>query len=189
MLPAVVGQLRNTRFTPHSLAALANQDSERQTAPQNLQATGGIALTIAHELLRLLHVGVRRRQRRLKYAQRLASKLESLMQIADPEIADTNTNTSETYLRMVLRQHTPPKLKRLLSHHQSFLVPPKVKVCGSEIVHCVACSGECQSPPKPKQPKPFHLFEDGSPAAHAAKTQASSLPSSELLGAAQGHGT
>ena len=41
MLPAVVGQLRNTRFTPHSLAALANQDSERQTAPQNLQATGG----------------------------------------------------------------------------------------------------------------------------------------------------
>ena len=138
MLPAVVGQLRNTRFTPHSLAALANQDSERQTAPQNLQATGGIALTIAHELLRLLHVGVRRRQRRLKYAQRLASKLQSSMQIADLEIVDANIQTCDTYLRMVLRQHTPPKLKRLLSHHKSILVPPKVRVRVGEIVHCGA---------------------------------------------------
>ena len=135
MLPAVVGQLRNTRFTPHSLAALANQDSERQTTPQNLQATGGIALTIAHELLRLLHVGVRRRQRRLKYAQRLASNLQSSMQIPDPEIVDANIQTCDTYLRMVLRQHTLLKLKRFLSHHQSFLVPPKVRVRVGKSAH------------------------------------------------------
>ncbi len=57
-LPTVVEQLRSTRFTPHSLAALANQGSERRTAPHNLQASGCIALTIAKELLRLLHVGV-----------------------------------------------------------------------------------------------------------------------------------
>ena len=38
---------------------------------------------MANELLRLLDVGVRRRKRRLKYAQRLASTLESSMQIAD----------------------------------------------------------------------------------------------------------
>ena len=44
---------------------------------------GGIAHTMAHELLRLLDVGVRRRQRRLKNAQCLASKLESLTQITD----------------------------------------------------------------------------------------------------------
>jgi hypothetical protein len=34
---------------------------------------------MAHELLRLFDVGVRRRKRRLKYAQRLASKLESIL--------------------------------------------------------------------------------------------------------------
>ena len=146
MLPAVVGQLRNTRFTPHSLAALANQDSERQTAPQNLQATGGIDLTMAHELLRLLHVGVRRRQRRLKYAQRLASNLQSSMQIADPEIVDANIQTCDTYLRMVLRQHTLLKLKRFLSHHQSFLVPPKFRVRDGKVVYCFAWIRECQTP-------------------------------------------
>ena len=137
MLPAVVGQLRNTRFTPHSLATLANQDSERQTAPQNLQATGGIDLTMAHELLRLLHVGVRRRQRRLKYAQRLASKLKSSIHIADLHIVDANIHTYNTYLRMVLWQHTPLKLKCLLSHHNSILVPLKSRVSSSEIAHCL----------------------------------------------------
>jgi hypothetical protein len=78
------------------MAALASQDSERRTALQNLQATGGIvqsSVTIVHELLRLLHEGMRRRQRRLKYAQRLASKLQGSMQIADLEKADAKTQT------------------------------------------------------------------------------------------------
>ena len=54
---------------------------------------GGIAHTVAHELLRLLDVGVRRRQRRLEYAQSLASKLQSSMQIADFVTADTKVQT------------------------------------------------------------------------------------------------
>ena len=40
---------------------------------------GSIDFAMAHELLRLFDVGVRRRKRRLKYAQRLASKLESIL--------------------------------------------------------------------------------------------------------------
>ena len=138
MLPAVVGQLRNTRFTPHSLAALANQDSERQTAPQNLQATGGIDLTMAHELLRIFDVGVQRRQRRLKYAQRLATKLESSMEIAGLVIEKGNATTCFAYVRMILRQHTTKKLKRLLLHHKSILVPPKCSVRHGKIAHCSA---------------------------------------------------
>jgi hypothetical protein len=83
-------QLQKTRLhcTPHSLATLANQGSESHTAPQDSQATGGcIALTMAHELLRMFHVGMQRRQRRLKYAQRLASQRESSMHIAEVGIA------------------------------------------------------------------------------------------------------
>jgi hypothetical protein len=38
-------------------------------------------------------VGVRRRQRRLEYAQRLASKLQSSMQIADFATADAKVQT------------------------------------------------------------------------------------------------
>jgi hypothetical protein len=45
------------------------------------------------------------------------------------------TKPHRTYVWMVLRQHTLLKLKRLLSHNKSILVPPKVRVCGSEIVH------------------------------------------------------
>jgi hypothetical protein len=37
-----------------------------------------------------------------------------------------------TYVRMVLRQHTLQKLKRLLAYHKSILVPPKSRVRGSE---------------------------------------------------------
>jgi hypothetical protein len=40
-----------------------------------------------------------------------------------------------TYVRMVLGQYTPPKLKRLLLHHKSVLVPPKRSVRGSKIAH------------------------------------------------------
>ncbi len=98
------------------------------------------------------------------------------------------TTSRRTYVQMVLRQHTPPNLERLLSHHKSFLVPPKSRVRGSEIVYRIACSRERQPKPSP-QPKDHnitsHLCPDGSPAAHAAETQASSLASQELLGAAQ----
>jgi hypothetical protein len=175
-LLTVSGQLRNTRFTPHSLAALTNQGSERQNAPQNLQASGSIALTMVHELLRLLHVGVRQRQRCLKYAQRLASKLQSSMQIADLEIVDANIQTCDTYLRMVLRQHTLLKLKRLHSHHQSFLMPPKIRARVRKIADFDACSGECQPLPQLIHHKiKLHLCPDGSLAAHAVETQASSL--------------
>jgi len=91
---------------------------------------------MAHELLCMFDAGVRRRQRRLEYVQRLASKLESSMQIADLNKADTKIQTWNAYVRMVLRQHAPPKLKRLLLHHKSILVPPKSRVRGSEIAHC-----------------------------------------------------
>ncbi len=47
-LPTVAEQLHSASFTPHSLAALANQGSERRTAPRSLQASGSITLTIAN---------------------------------------------------------------------------------------------------------------------------------------------
>ena len=40
-----------------------------------------------------------------------------------------------TYVRVVLRQHTPSNLQRLLIHHKSILVPPKIRVCVGEIAH------------------------------------------------------
>ena len=88
--------------------------------------------------MRMCDVGVRRRQRRLEYAQRLASKLQSSMQIADFATAVAKIITLNADVRMVLRKHAPPKLKRLLSHHKSILVPPKVRVRVGEIVHCGA---------------------------------------------------
>jgi hypothetical protein len=62
--------------------------------PTPLQAYDSKALvdmiqTLALELLRLIDLGVRRRQRRLQYAQRLASKLQSSNKIATAMIVDT----------------------------------------------------------------------------------------------------
>jgi hypothetical protein len=51
-----------------------------------------------------------------------------------------------TYVRMVLRQHTPSKLKRLLLQHKSILELPKLKVRDSKIAHCLAWSKEHQPP-------------------------------------------
>ena len=57
----------------------------------------------------------------------------------------STSKTRRTYFRMVLRQHAPLKLKRLLLHHKSILVPPKGRVRVGEIAHCLAYSRERQS--------------------------------------------
>jgi hypothetical protein len=46
------------------------------------------------------------------------------------------TQSHNTYIRMVCRQHTSPKSKCLLSQHKSILVPPKFTVRGGKIAHC-----------------------------------------------------
>jgi hypothetical protein len=48
------------------------------------------------------------------------------------------TQSHHTYVRMVLRQHTPLNLESFLLQHQSILVPPKSAVRGGKIVHCDA---------------------------------------------------
>ena len=62
---------------------------------------GGIAFTMAHKLLRMFDAGMRRRKRRLKYAQRLASQRESSMHIADLNKADTKIQTCNAYAVLV----------------------------------------------------------------------------------------
>jgi hypothetical protein len=57
-----------------------------------------------------------------------------------PHFNKSTPKSHRTYVRMVLWQHTPPKLKGLLLHHKSILVPPKCRVRGSQIAHCVAYS-------------------------------------------------
>jgi len=46
------------------------------------------------------------------------------------------TVTPRTNVWMVLRQYSPLKLKRLLFHPQSILVPPDSRVRAGEIEHC-----------------------------------------------------
>jgi hypothetical protein len=79
-----------------------------------------------------------RRQRRLIYAQRLASKLESSMQIVKPVTYDAKIEICTANIWMVVRKHAPLKLKRLFSHRKSILVPPKGRVRSGEIAHCDA---------------------------------------------------
>jgi hypothetical protein len=62
---------------------------------------------------------------------------------AQSVILNLNLNQStaksrRTYVRMVLRQHAPPKLERIFSHQKSILVPPKVRVRVRKIAHCDA---------------------------------------------------
>ncbi len=91
-----------------------------------------------------------------------------------------------TYVRMVRRQITPQKLKSLLLHHQSILVPSKCSVRASETAHCGAWSRERQPPPQSNNHKiTSHLCPDGSPAEHAAETRAQTHASPEHLGAVQ----
>jgi hypothetical protein len=73
--------------------------------------------------------------------------MEARLCIAWPEDKSVNLGLNQstatscrTYVRMVLRQHTPSKLKRLLLQKKSILVPTKVRVRGSKIVHCIAYS-------------------------------------------------
>ena len=56
---------------------------------------------MAHKLLRMFDAGMRRRKRRLKYAQRLASQRESSMHIADLNKADTKIQTCNAYAVLV----------------------------------------------------------------------------------------
>jgi hypothetical protein len=57
-----------------------------------------------------------------------------------------STRRSNTYksrstnVRVVLRQHAPIKLKRLLPHRQRIFVPPELRVRDGETVHCDAYS-------------------------------------------------
>jgi hypothetical protein len=53
-------------------------------------------------------------------------------------INESTTKSRRTYVRMVLRQHAPLKLKRLLLHRKSILVPPNGRVRVGDITHCVA---------------------------------------------------
>jgi hypothetical protein len=59
-----------------------------QNAPCGSRATSRIALELAHDFSRLLQVRMRRRQRRLKYAQRLARHVERSMNVAEPVVAE-----------------------------------------------------------------------------------------------------
>ncbi len=96
------------------------------------------AVQIAQELLGLLDVGMRRRQRRLKDAQRLTSKLQRSMVLTGLVVAKAKSEARIANAWMVLRQYTPSKLKRLFLQNKSIVMPPKGKVHGSEIVHCLA---------------------------------------------------
>jgi hypothetical protein len=50
--------------------------------------------------------------------------------------SNQQTQSYHTYVRMVLRQHTTQKLKRLLLQRQSILMPLKITVRDGKIVHC-----------------------------------------------------
>ena len=54
---------------------------------------------------------------------------------------------------MVLRQHTSPQLKRLLSQHQSILVPPKSSVRVGKTAHCVTWNRTRQRHTSNQQPQ------------------------------------
>jgi hypothetical protein len=91
---------------------------------------------------------------------------------------------------MVLRQHTPSKLERILLQNQSILVPTKLKVRVGETGHCIAWSTTRQPSSKSiNRNISSHLFADGSAAAHAVETRAYSLAKQEHRDAAQGQST
>ncbi len=88
---------------------------------------------------------------------------------------------------MVLRQHTPPKLKRYLLHYKSILVPPEIRVRVGEITHRFAWSRKRHATRQTNIITHTTSYQclDGSQAAHDAETQAFSLSAKEHLGAAQ----
>ena len=94
-----------------------------------------------------------------------------------------------TYVRMVLRQHTPEKLQRFLLHHQSIAMPPKGRVRFGKTAHCAAWRKRQPRPQSINHNISSHLFADGSAAAHAVETRAHSLAKQEHRDAAQGKST
>jgi hypothetical protein len=71
-------------------------------------------------------------------AARLPIALPRAQQSVSLHLNQKTAKSRRTYQRMVLRQHAPLKLKRLLSRHKSIFVPPKVRVREGEIAHCGA---------------------------------------------------
>jgi hypothetical protein len=77
----------------------------------------------------------------------MAEYVEARLPIASPKAQSVNfrhdqsaIKSRRTYVRMVLRQHTPSKLQRLLLQNKSIMVPTKFKVSLGEIAHCGAYS-------------------------------------------------
>ncbi len=92
-------------------------------------------LHLVDALLSHLNAGMRRQQRCLPYAQRLASPLDGAMNIAGLVITDADVETRLSLIGMILRQNTPPKFERLLEQRKSIVAPPKIIVRGGQIVH------------------------------------------------------
>jgi hypothetical protein len=88
-----------------------------------------------------------------------------------------------TYGRMVRRQHTAPKLQRLLTHRKRIRVPSKRFVHPSKVVHGRACTSKSKTnktnplsivtphATHPSKRSP-HLCQDGSQAARDAENPA-----------------
>jgi hypothetical protein len=88
-----------------------------------------------------------------------------------------------TYVRMVRRQHATLELQHLLLYSKRIRVPSKVRVCRSKVVHGRACNAKLNKkrtnpfsivtkhPTHPSKRSP-HLYQDGSQAAHDARTPA-----------------
>jgi hypothetical protein len=89
---------------------------------------------------------------------------------------------------MVLRKHTLQKRDGLLLQIVCFMKSPQMFVHAGKFTDSSTCDNS--SWPKSQintqnRKISLHQFLDGSPAAYAAETQASSLPSPTHLGAAQ----
>jgi hypothetical protein len=141
---------------------------------------GGFVLSMEHDLhevLRLFDVGMRRRQR-----QHLASKRDSSMQITDLGIADAKTQTRDANVRS--------KNSSVFSFiTRASWCRPRSEYVAVRLLIAVPRAENVNLSHQRVEPKDTeiasHLCQDGSPAARAAETQASSPSSQEHLGAAQ----
>ena len=82
-------------------------------------------------------MGMRRRQRCLVNAQRLARHLQGSRNMAHPGAANADIQTRRSNVWVILRHHTPFYLQRLFVQHQSICQPAKSRVRAGDIAHGV----------------------------------------------------